>query len=75
MTLPRWCWLNRVMPTTLIKGAPPWIHNNPGCAQRRDQTGKTSTDRGCKGTKTRLLTDGNGVALTLHTSATNRCEY
>ena len=37
-----------------------------------DKTGKTPTDRGRKGTKDHLLTDGNGVPLSAHATAANR---
>ncbi len=39
-----------------------------------DRTGKTPTDRGRKGTKDHLLTDGGGVPLAAHATAANRRE-
>ena len=41
-----------------------------------DKTGKTPTDRGRKGTKDHLLTDGNGVPLAAHaTAATQQLDF
>ena len=37
-----------------------------------DQTGKTPTDRGRKGTRDHLLTDGTGVPLAAHATGANR---
>ena len=39
-----------------------------------DKTGKTPTDRGRKGTKDHLLTDGGGLPLAIQTTAANRHE-
>jgi transposase len=39
-----------------------------------DKTGPAPTDRGRKGTKDHLLTDGNGVPLAMHATAANRHE-
>ena len=39
-----------------------------------DKTGKTPTDRGRKGTKDHLLTDGNGLPLAMHATGANRHE-